>query len=197
MPSNKRKLPTLAAFTVLLLFAFGVGCKGFFINSPTAVNITPNSVTLTQGQSQQLEAEATFGSGSPSNVTNSAVWSSSSACTVSVSTQTLGQVTAIGSGGAATITAIYNGVSGSATATAPSGVTISPCGTFTHGTTQQFSASFNGTDVTSSTTWTSSNSSIVSFASASSSLATFGPQTGTATIMAAGSATGFLEITVQ
>ncbi len=198
MPSKRRKLPILAAFTVLLIFAFGVGCKGFFVNSPTQVNVIPNTVTLSQGQSQQLKAEATFSDNSSSDVTNSAIWSSSNGCAVSVSAQTLGDVTAVGSGGAVTITATYNGVTGSATATAPTGITVSPCGTFTHGTSQQFDASFGGTDVTSSTTWTSSNTSIVDFANPASNLATFGPQTGTATITATtSSATGSLEITVQ
>ena len=157
-----------------------------------------NTVTLSQGQSQQLKAEATFSDNSSSDVTNSAIWSSSNGCAVSVSAQTLGDVTAVGSGGAVTITATYNGVTGSATATAPTGITVSPCGTFTHGTSQQFDASFGGTDVTSSTTWTSSNTSIVDFANPASNLATFGPQTGTATITATtSSATGSLEITVQ
>ncbi len=200
MMGIRRKLQLLLAFTTLLTLALAAGCKGFFVNSPTAVNITPNTLSLTQGQSQQLTAQASFDSGNPKDVTTSAVWGSGNVCAVSVNTggSTAGKVTAVGTGGAVTITATFNGVSGTATVTVTTGITISPCGTFTHGTSQQFSATLSGMDVTSSATWISSDSTIVNFATSSSSVATFGPHTGTATITATTpSDRGMLQVTVQ
>jgi hypothetical protein len=198
MSRRQPKLPLAAAFTTLLLLAFAVGCKGFFVNSPTAVTVSPSTVSLTQGQSQQLTAQATFDSGSPSDVTSSAVWNSSNGCAVSVSTSPLGKITAIGSGSSVTITATFNGVSGSSTITVPTGISISPCGTFNSGTNQVFTATLSGSDVTNSSTWTSSNTSIVNFPNTSQSTATFGPTRGTATITANnGSSTGQLLVTVQ
>jgi hypothetical protein len=198
MSSGNPKLPLVAAFTTLLLLAFALGCDGFFVNSPTAVTVSPSTVSLTQGQSQQLTARATFNSGSPSDVTGSSVWDSSNGCAVTVSTSPLGKITAIGTGSSVTVTATFNGVSGTATVTVPTGISISPCGTFNNGTNQVFAASLSGTDVTSSSTWTSSDTSIVNFPNASLSTATFGPSTGTATITANnGSNTGQLQITVK
>jgi Bacterial Ig-like domain (group 2) len=194
----KWKLRLSAAFAALLSLAAAVSCHGFFVNSPSAVTISPSSIPLVLGQSQQLSAQASFNSGPPQDVTASAVWESSNACVVGVSSQTLGQVTAVGSGGAVTITAIYNGVSGTATATGPTGVTINPCGTFNSGTSQSFTANLSGQDVTLSSTWSSSDANIVNFANPSSSLATFGPTKGTATITADNSGTqGQLQVKVQ
>jgi uncharacterized protein YjdB len=197
MSNSKRKLPLLAGLAVLLSLAAAVSCKGFFVNAPTAVTVTPGTASLTFGQSQQLAAQATFNSGSPQDVTKSATWQSSNGCAVSVSTQTLGQVTAVGTGGSVTITALFNGVSGTATVTPPTGLTISPCGSFKAGSTQSFTANNNGTDVTGSSTWSSSDSNIVKFANANSPVATFGPNTGTVTITANDNTLqGQLQVTV-
>jgi hypothetical protein len=196
--NSKRKFQSVAAFAALLLLAGTISCKGFFVNSPNAVTISPSTISLTQGQSQQLKALASFDSGPSQDVTKSSVWDSSSGCAIGVSTVTLGNVTAVGSGSPVTITATFNGVSGTATVTGPTGITVSPCGTFAHGTTQTFSATLSGSDVTASSTWTSSDTNIVSFANASSSVATIGPNTGTVTITANnGSSTGQLSVTVN
>ena len=195
--STTRKIQLLLVFATLLMLALAVGCRGFFVNAPTSVSITPSTVSLTQGQSQQLIAQASFDSGSK-DVTTSAFWQSSNSCAVSVTTggSAAGKVTDVGTGGAVTITATFNGVSGTATVTAPTGITISPCGTFTNGSTQQFSANLSGTDVTSTATWTSDTSK-VTFSSVTPGLASF-IGTGTATITATtSSATGTLQITVQ
>ena len=194
--STKRKIQVLLAFAALLMLSLAAGCKGFFVNSPTSLTVTPSTLSLTQGQSQQLIAQATFESSTtPKDVTTSAIWQSSDSCAVSVTTA--GKVTAVGTGAPVTITATFNGVSGAATATVPTGITISPCGTFTHGSSQTFTATLSGSDVTSTSTWASNNSSAVNFASSSSSVATF-PGIGTATITANnGSATGTLQVTVQ
>jgi Big-like domain-containing protein len=193
----KRKLQLAGSFAILFLSAMGLGCKGFFVNSPDSLSISPDSASLNVGQSQNLQALAVYGTTSK-DVTSTATWTTTSPCIVSVSTTTLGEVTAVGTGGAATITATYNGAIATATITSPSGVVISPCGNFNNGTTQVFSANLSGQDVTSTTTWTSSDTNIVNFPNAANSQASFGPNTGTAIITATtSSATGSLQVTVQ
>ena len=200
-----RKFQLAGGLSVLLLLAFGVSCKGFFVNSPDSLTISPNSVTFDNvGDVQQLTAQATFGSKSQ-DVTANTVWRSSSGCVVVPSTTVIGQMTDIGTGASVTITATYNGVSDTVTATVPSGISITPCssggksnGTFASGSTVTFTATSGGSDVTTTTTWTSDNDNIVNFATASSSVATFGPTKGTATITASSSPnTGKLFVTVE
>lgn len=149
----------------LLLLTFAASCTGFFVNQPNSLTVTTgangggsSSFTLAQGSTVQLFATATYSSGNK-DVTNSAVWQSSTPC----ATVNLGSVKGIGTASGVTITATLSGIGGSATGTVTGsgqGLLISslPSGpTFTNGTTATFSATFNGTDVTSSTTWTSSS----------------------------------------
>ena len=184
---------------MLFLLAGAISCKGFFVNSPDSLTITPDTVTFDNvGDVQQLTAQATFGT-QTQDVTTSTVWRSANGCTVVPSTTNIGQMTAIGTGSSVTITATYNGVSDTVTASIPNGITISPCGTngrFSSGTSTAMTATAGGTDVTSTTTWTSSNTTIVKFTG---NTATFGPTTGPATITASdGTDTdGKLQVTVQ
>ena len=198
MWSFERKASLIAAIFVFLLLAVAVACKGFFVNQPTAVTITPNSLSLPLNSPTQLKALASLSDNSTKDVTKSATWDSSNNCIVSVSATTPGQVTAIGTGGSVTVTAIYNGVSGTATLTAPTGIVITPCGPFSRSSgTVTFAANLSGTDVTSSTTWSSSNSNVLSFASSASPTATLGAA-GQATVTAtSSSSTGSLVVTVQ
>jgi len=202
----KRKLQVLLAFTALLTLSLATGCKGFFVNQPTALAVNPPSPNLGQGQTQQFTAVATFSDNTTSDVTKNAFWSSSAPCTVTVGTSSLanstpGFATAIGTGGSVTITAIYNGVTATATPVAVTGLTISPCGlnsngNFKAGTTQTFTALLDGSPAT-GVTWSSSNSNVVSINS-SSGLASFVTVGGPVTITAAGqSNTGQLNITVN
>ncbi len=202
MSSAKRKLQLLTALAGLCALATAVSCKGFFVNSPDSITISPDPVTFSDvGNPQQLSAQATFGN-STQDVTNSAVWKSSNGCAVVPSTTQIGLMTPIATGSSVTITATYNGVSDTVTATLPAGIKITPCGTSgkfsSGGAAVNFTATSGTTDVTASSTWTSSDTTIVKFASASSSTATFGPTTGTATITASdGTNTGQLQVTVQ
>ena len=201
-----RKLQLAGGLSVLLLLAVGVSCKGFFVNSPDSLTISPNSVTFSQVGSgvQQLTAQATFGTKSQ-DVTANTVWRSSNGCVVVPSTTVIGQMTDIGTGSSVTITATYNGVSDTVTATVPAGISITPCssggksnGTFASGSTVTLTATSGGSDVTSTTNRTSDNDNVVSFANPGSSVATFGPTKGTATITASSSPnTGELFVTVQ
>jgi len=199
MSSRTQKVQILVALAALLSLATAVSCKGFFVNSPDSLTISPNSVTFSDVPTdpEQLLAQATFGS-KTQDVTTSTVWKTSNVCTVSVSTTNLGQINAVGTGSSATITATYNGVSATITASVPTGIAVTPCGTFNSGTNQAFTATLSGSDVTSASTWTSSNNNIVNFASPSSSTATFGPTTGTATInVSNGGSQGKLIVTVK
>ena len=197
MSNIRRKTQILLALAALLLLATAVGCKGFFVNSPNAITISPNPAALSFNQPQQLTATASFDSGPNQDVSSTATWSTGNVCVVSVTNS--GIATAVGTGPATTITAIFNGASGTVTATGPSGLTISPCGTFNKGGTQTFTASSNGGSNTAALTWTSSDTSKLNFTSPSSGVATFGPNTGSVTISVSdgGANSGQLAVTVQ
>jgi hypothetical protein len=177
-------MTALAALSVLVV---APGCTGFFVNQPTAISVTTgangggsSSFTVAQGSTVKLFATATYDSGNK-DVTNSAVWQSSTPCATVIT----GNVKGVGTATGVTITATLSGIGGSATGTVTGtgqGLIISsnPTGpTFTNLTTATFSATLNGTDVTSATTWTSS-SNIATFQN---NVATFSGQ-GTATITA-------------
>src|SRR5262245_23106279 len=131
MLNNKRKLRALAAVSMLFLLAGAISCRNFFVNSPDSLTISPDPVTFSDigdGSPVQLTAQATFGS-STQDVTTSSTWKSANACAIVPSTTVIGQMTAIGTGSTVTITATYNGVTDTVSATTPSGLTITPCGT--------------------------------------------------------------------
>lgn len=201
--SQKQSTRVIGAVAVLVALALAASCRGFFVNQPTSVTVTPSSPTFTSGQQQSFTAQAAF-SGSSSNVTSSATWSTSNSCIVAIITSgtNAGNAVDVGSGGSATITASYNGIIGTATATVPTGLTVTPCPeqivgnypavVFHAGSNQTFSAS----GASGSVTWSSSNSGIVSI-NASTGAATF-PVAGQATITANdGTDQGTLLITVQ
>lgn len=203
--NHGRKL-AVAALAIFVLIAVGVGCRGFFVNQPNSISVTQNgssTLAVTVGAPEQLTATATYNSGSKI-VTNSVGWASSSSCATVSST---GVVTAIGPSSNVTVTATLAGVQGTITGSTTGGtaqtlvITSNPSGTtFSNGTTASFFAASNGTDVTGSTTWTSSDTSLVTF---SGNTATFvtganGTATITASYAASGScATGSESITVQ
>jgi hypothetical protein len=198
MSNNKKKFPLLAVVSMLFLLAGVISCRGFFVNSPDSLTISPDPVTFDNvGDIQQLTAQATFGT-QTQDVTASTIWKSANGCALVPSTTNIGQMTAIGTGSSVTITATYNGVADTVTGTLPTGITISPCGTngrFTSGSSTPLTATSGGTDVTATTTFTSSNTNIVRFTGTT---ATFGPTTGTATITATDDTdTGKLQVTVQ
>jgi len=187
MPSSARILYRITALAALSVLVVAPGCTGFFVNQPTTMSVTTgangggsSSFTVAQGATVKLFATATYSSGNQ-DVTSSAVWQSSTPC----ATVNAGNVKGVGSATGVTITATLSGIGGSATGTVTGsgqGLIISsvPSGpTFTNLTTATFSATSNGADVTSSTTWTSS-SNIVTFQN---NVATFSGQ-GLATITA-------------
>ena len=185
------------------LFVLGAGCTGFFVNQPNSIAVTTlagaSTFTVAQGSTVQLQAIGSFNSGSK-DVTKSATWQSSSAC-ASVSA---GTVKGIGTISSVTITASVGGVNGSATGSVTGGTgsqtlsITSNSSSFVTGGTAQFFASLNGNDVTSLTTWSSSNTSIVTFSSNTASFLSSGSVTITASYAAGNScASATQSITVQ
>ncbi len=174
MPSSKRKLQLLAAFATLLLFAFGVGCKGFFVN-PTLTTLTvgPATPSIQQGSSLQMAATGTYDDGSTKALTSSVLWSSSATAIATVSAS--GNVTGVTTG-SATITAASGTVSGSTSVTITLAnlisIAVSPTSpAIRSGQTQQFMAigTVQGggtTDITNSVTWGSSNTTVAMISAA-------------------------------
>ncbi len=174
MSNSRRAVSLVAAVAVILLLSLAVACRGFFVNQPNSLAVTTASGASTFSVPPAAQMKAT--AGAASNVT----------------------ITATLSGVSGTITGTSTGGTGSQT------LTIGPANTttFTHGTSQQFTAALNNVDVTSSATWTSGDTSVVTFSTTTSGLATFGSAGGTATISASvlsGStcASGSEDITVQ
>jgi hypothetical protein len=201
----ERKLSLIALLVALSLVVTTPACTGFFVNQPTSIAVTTgangggsSSFTVAQGSPVQLFATATYNGGNK-DVTPSAIWQSSTPC----ATVTAGKVTAVGSATGVTITATLSGIGGSATGTVTGsgqGLLISsaPSGpTFTNLTSATFSATFNGTDVTNSTTWTSS-SNIATFQNNVATFSGLGSATVTASYVNGTACSGASEnITVQ
>jgi len=164
MPIAKPKL-LFSLITSLFCLAFGVGCRGFFVN-PTLTTITvgPATPSVQQGSTLQMTATGTFDDGSKKTLTANVTWSTSDVATATVSSS--GVVTGVAPG-TATITATSGTVSGSTTVTITVANLVSIAVTPTNpsikqGATQQFTAigtiQGGGTvDLTTSATWNSSN----------------------------------------
>ena len=217
MSSSGRKLRVLASCAVLLLAAVAVGCHGFFVD-PVLTSIAVNTLSSTNlvnvGDTVQLQATGTFDDNSHKNLTGTATWSvTSGSDLVSVTAGLVKALKVTPAGSSATVQAAAQSSNGSVVSNSlnitvgqstsltltsnpasPISLTTSPANTPI-----SFTASLNGTDKTSSTTFTSSNSAIISITSGSSS-GTIAGTTGTVTITGTDStdnATGTLQITVN
>jgi hypothetical protein len=94
------------------------GTTSITVTAPilTSLAVTPGAVTMDyQGATQQFVATGTYSDQSTADLTNTAMWSSSAATTAAVGVD--GFVTALATGGAATITAQTGGFSASANLT--------------------------------------------------------------------------------
>ena len=115
MPSNQRKLQLLGGLTLLMFFAVGVGCTGFFQNPVlTGLTVGPQSPNIQQGTNLQMSATGTFDDGSTKTLTSNVFWSTSDQAVASITPG--GQVTGASSG-TATITASSGAASGTSTIT--------------------------------------------------------------------------------
>ena len=193
------------AVTALAFTAVSLSCKGFFVNQPTSITVTTgadgggsNSFTVQEGLSVKLFATGTYSDGNR-DITSSATWQSSTPCATVIQ----GNVKGVGAITGVTITATLDGIAGSASGDVTGGgsglVIESPTQTtFTNGTQTTFTTTFNGTDVSSSTVWTSGNSSFVTFSGNTASFVGQGSTTITGSYVSGSICAGVSEtITVQ
>jgi hypothetical protein len=112
-----KKLPLTIAFTVLLVAAFGAGCKGFF-QPPTLTSITinPASPSVQLNATATLQAFGVNSDGTGTYLTSGVSWSSSDDTITTVSGNGSATITGVGLG-TATITASAESVTNTATAT--------------------------------------------------------------------------------
>jgi len=117
MASTKSKCGTIVAFAALALLALAASCRGFFPAEQLAsITISPSSANVPLGGTTQLTAYGTnTDSTSAGNITGKVSWSSSSGAVGVNSSGVLAGNDL--SSTAATITAEYQGVSATATAT--------------------------------------------------------------------------------
>ena len=133
-----------------------------------SIIISPSTATIAKGTSQQFTATATLTDGTTQDLSSAVVWSSSDSTVVSINAS--GSAQGVGTG-AVTLSATFGGVTAStgtingSPATVAS-LTISPASaSVVAGGTQQFAATATYTDNTSgdvstSTTWSSSNTAV-------------------------------------
>lgn len=105
---------TLGTTTITAKSGSVIANTGLTVSNQTVISlsVSPNTLVLTSGTTQQLTATATLSNNGTQDVTGSATWSSSN---TAVATVTGGLVTGV-STGSATITATYGGQTGSASA---------------------------------------------------------------------------------
>lgn len=212
MLTAKRKLLLLTSFTILMSLGWA-GCRGFFVK-PTLTGITVTtlqSTTLsTQGSTVQLIASGAYDDGSNKNLSGVVTWSKTDPQNlVTLSTTTPGLVTANSSpnpGVQVTIQAAAQSstgsvVSGTITLTVGRALTLTitsnPASPITLATSPSvtFTALLNGADVTSSTTFVSSNQTVITSGNPAT-VKAVGSTTITGTESSNG-ATGTLQVTVQ
>ena len=180
-----------------------IGSATLTVTSAVLVSITiaPPSASILTGSTQQFTATGTYDNGTTKNLTTSVTWTSSNTAVATIAASGLAAgITA----GSSAIRAASGSVSGSAllTVTNPvlTSIAVAPASaSILTGSTQQFTATGtydNGTtrNLTTSVTWTSSNTGVATIAS--SGLAA-GIAVGNTTIQAAsGSVSGSSSLTV-
>jgi hypothetical protein len=215
---TRKAWPALLALAALILV--GAGCKDFFTDPKlTSIAVTPTTSSIALAETTQLSATGTYNDSSTKDITQSVNWAVTSstptgAATVGNTAGTKGKVTGV-LAGTATIQASATGAtSGTATVTVGltlTSITVTPANaTFSQTQTpQQFTATGTFSDgstqsLTSTVTWTSSNTNDLTFSTTSIGLATFlvsdptNPVTITATSSAAtGSVVGQTTVTIN
>jgi Bacterial Ig-like domain (group 2) len=177
MSSKKHKFRVAGAFAFLAILAFTISCTGFFVN-PTISSITidPPNPTVSQGLTTQLTAAGTDSNGNAQTLTGGTSCTGTTVCwssaTPSVATITTGGLLTGVSAGTSTISAASGTASATTTATVtlgnvtaivvtPSSITLPVSSTATQCLTAMATAGGTSVDVTSSVTWQSGNTSLV------------------------------------
>jgi len=198
MSHSDRKYSLIASISVVLLLTVAVGCKGFFVN-PTlsSLAIGPQDQTITTQQTLQMTATGTYSDGSTKDLTGKVNWSSSATSCATISTTGLLSPVKTITGVCTTTISAASGTASASTTTVtvtegtPTSITLTASTTTPqHNSTVTFTAKavFTGSstpqDITSSVTWTVSDTTNLFFKD--------GSTTGT---LSAGSAG--MSITVQ
>ena len=177
MSSKKHKVRVAGAFAFLATLALTISCTGFFVN-PTISSITidPPNPTVSQGLTTQLTAAGTDSNGNAQTLTGGTSCTGTTVCwssaTPSVATITTGGLLTGVSAGTSTISAASGTASATTTATVtlgnvtaivvtPSSITLPVSSTATTCLTAMATAGGTSVDVTSSVTWQSGNTSLV------------------------------------
>jgi hypothetical protein len=204
MISNSGRNSLLLTVSTVVLISALAGCRGFFVK-PTlsSITVTPATPNLQIGNTQQMTATGNFNDGTTGSVSNVS-WTSSVPGQVSVSStglvkalaDTTSPVTITATSGTVSgSTTVTVGASSTVTVTSNSGNTISLTTNGGTGSTVSFTATQSGNNVTSSATWSSSNTSIITTPLDGS--ATLGGSMGTVTITATNSGgSGSVQVTV-
>ena len=175
----------------------------------STIAVTPANPSLPLGLTRQFTATGTFSDSTTQDLTTQVTWSSSSpgVATISNASGSKGLATSVAAG-TTIITATLGSVSGNTTLTVNAvtlvSITVTPANpTLTKGTTQQFTATgtysdFSTQNLTTSVTWSSSKSAVVSISNAGGSKGLAkAKRIGTATIRATlGSISGSTSVTV-
>jgi hypothetical protein len=162
MKSGKQALRIAATLSVLLVFALGVGCNGFFVDPTlTSLVVSPTNPTIGVNKTLQMTAFGTYDDGTRKQVNSGLNWTSS---TPGVATIGLTSGVATGStAGTTTITGEAQGITGTATLTVvPSGITSIRINPVTASVAAQGQQKFscldqNGVDRSTLCTWSSSD----------------------------------------
>jgi hypothetical protein len=175
--ANTQRLSWFGKIGTGLLSAVSLcSCGGFFPSADTIVSIqvAPASAQILNGATQQFTATATYGNNTTGDITSTTSWQSSSPTVAIINTSGLATAMAIGT---TSITAKSGSATGTATLTVSTktitSITISPANptiSLSLAQSQQFTATAtysDGTfgDITTSSTWTSSNNSIATVSS--------------------------------
>jgi large repetitive protein len=195
----------LLIFTIATL-ALAIGCTGFFQNpTVTSISVSPSTNNLQIGGARPLTAIANNDDGSTKDVTGLAIWDTSDAAVVSVSST--GVIKGLqNTTSSITITAAYKGFSGTATVTVGGQTVTITCTSCSNNTVSLSGNGGTGTNINLSSNvaanWSSGDSAIISVSGTSTTnpTATLGGTTGTVTITAnaaSGSGSGTLQVTVN
>jgi trimeric autotransporter adhesin len=162
-----RKLPITLAFLAVIVFTFGVSCRGFFTNPVlTTIAVGPTGQNVQLGTTLQMSARGTYDDGSSKNITASVLWSSDNDSFATVGTG--GLVTGIAAPGTANISASLDALTNSASVnvvlTGVTAITVSPKqANVAQGGSQNFTCTATVTgqqtpvDITSAVTWSTSD----------------------------------------
>jgi len=181
MPSFNAKLRLLAALAALFTLALAAGCRGFFVNPTlTSLAVAPTTVSLIEGNTQQLSATGTYDDGSTKDLTGTATWSTSSSTVASVTSGGLvkaaatiasppGTATITASSGTLTATSAITVNTGPLQSIALTASTLTPTAgsTFTLTAMGTFSGSTQLQDITTQVSWNNDNTTAVSLSQGS------------------------------